>query len=116
MVFLGPNGAGKTTTIKALTGNIKPVSGSIRVNGRELPDELQLLKPDFGYVPDVDNHIPEFTGRENLELFAKLYGLDKSEASRVLALLELDKAADLAVKNLFSWHEEKTHDRKRNYA
>lgn len=96
--FLGPNGAGKTTTIKALTGNVTPSGGEIRVNNFRLPRELHQVKSIFGYVPDIDNHILEFTGRENLQLFARLYGVEQSETDRVLNMLELDKAANVPVR------------------
>ena len=98
--FLGPNGAGKSTTIRVLIGCQQPTSGNVRVAGYEMPRDLKQVKPIFGYVPDTDNHIDEFTGRENLKLFADLYGIkDKTRINVVLARLELAEAADVAVKN-----------------
>ena len=97
--FLGPNGAGKSTTIRVLIGCQAPTSGIVEVAGHRLPAQLDQVKPLFGYVPDTDNHIDEFTGRENLQLFADLYGVDRSEIDQALARLELSEAADVAVKN-----------------
>ena len=98
--FLGPNGAGKSTTIRVLIGCQRPTSGSVRVAGCQLPRQLRTVKALFGYVPDTDNHIDEFTGRENLDLFAKLYGLeDHSIVDHLLSKLELSDAADVAVVN-----------------
>ena len=97
--FLGPNGAGKSTTIKVLIGAHKPSSGAVHVAGFAVPQHLSRVKPLFGYVPDNENHIEEFTGRENLALFARLYGIDRSEVQNVLRRLELDEAADLRVQN-----------------
>ena len=98
--FLGPNGAGKSTTIRVLIGCQKPTSGNVRVAGHLLPDDLAKVKKEFGYVPDTDNHMDEFTGRENLQLFADLYEIvDRNRIDAVLAQLELSEAADVAVKN-----------------
>ena len=96
--FLGPNGAGKTTTIRVLIGGRAPSSGRVVVAGLRLPQQFDRIKPLFGYVPDTENHIEEFTGRENLELFARLYDIPLSEVGRVLAKLELSEAADLPVR------------------
>ena len=96
--FLGPNGAGKTTTIRVLIGGRAPSSGRVEVAGFRMPQQFDRVKPLFGYVPDTENHIEEFTGRENLELFARLYDVPLSEVGRVLAKLELSEAADLPVR------------------
>jgi ABC-2 type transport system ATP-binding protein len=95
--FLGPNGAGKTTTIRVLIGSQRPSSGNIRVAGFQIPGEFESVKQQFGYVPDTENHIEEFTGRENLELFARLYDMPLSTVDESLALLELSEAADVIV-------------------
>lgn len=95
--FLGPNGAGKTTTIRVLIGSQRPTSGNIRVAGFQIPSEFDRVKQQFGYVPDTENHIEEFTGRENLELFARLYDIPLSTVKESLARLELSEAADVAV-------------------
>ncbi len=95
--FLGPNGAGKTTTIKVLIGSQRPTSGTIRVAEFQIPAEFDQVKQQFGYVPDTENHIEEFTGRENLELFARLYDMPLSTVDESLARLELSEAADVVV-------------------
>ncbi len=95
--FLGPNGAGKTTTIKVLIGSLRPTSGEIRVAGFKIPTEFDRVKQQFGYVPDTENHVEEFTGRENLELFARLYDMPPSIVDESLAKLELSEAADVLV-------------------
>ena len=95
--FLGPNGAGKTTTIKVLIGSQRPSSGNIRVAGFQIPSEFHQVKQQFGYVPDTENHIEEFTGRENMELFARLYDMPLSTVDESLARLELSEAADVVV-------------------
>lgn len=97
--FLGPNGAGKSTTIKVLIGVCAPTSGSVQVAGFRVPDQLNQIKPLFGYVPDTENHIEEFTGRENLKLFADLYSVSRDQVNVALKRLELEEAADLPVRN-----------------
>ena len=49
-----------------------------------------LLKPLFGYVPDRDNHFDEFTGRRNLDIHARLWGMGVSDARREIAHYALD--------------------------
>ncbi|TXT37690.1 MAG: ABC-2 type transport system ATP-binding protein, partial [Planctomycetota bacterium] len=61
--FLGPNGAGKTTTIRVLIGGRAPSGGRVEVAGLRMPQQFDRIKPLFGYVPDTENHIEEFTGR-----------------------------------------------------
>lgn len=96
--FLGPNGAGKSTTIRVLIGTQRPTSGRVEVAGFSLPKDFARVKPLFGYVPDAENHVEEFTGRENLVLFAKLYGVPLSDVNQALGRLELSEAADLPVR------------------
>lgn len=96
--FLGPNGAGKSTTIRVLIGACSPTSGKVCIAGHRLPEGFTRIKSLFGYVPDQENHVEEFSGRENLALFAKLYGLPSTVVDRALARLELSEAADLPVR------------------
>lgn len=95
--FLGPNGAGKTTTIRTLTGMLRYESGRVEVAGHALPDQLHHAKRRFGYVPDTENHYEEYSGRENLRLYARLYDVPLAEVERWLVLLELSEAADVKV-------------------
>lgn len=97
--FLGPNGAGKTTTIKVLTGAIKANSGDARINGLSVSKDFNAIKKIIGYVPDTENHIEDFTGRENLNLYAKLYQIPLAKVDEWLAHLQLSEAADLKVAN-----------------
>lgn len=96
--FLGPNGAGKSTTIRVLIGMRTPTSGRVTIAGHSLPAEFAKVKPLFGYVPDTENHVEEFSGRENLTLFAKLYGVPIRTVDSALERLELSEAADLPVR------------------
>ena len=50
--YLGPNGSGMSTTVKMLTGLLRPTSGSIRFNGRDIDEDLVAYKQMVGYVPE----------------------------------------------------------------
>src|SRR5262245_45174442 len=96
--LLGPNGAGKSTTIRVLIGQRTPSGGAVTVAGHDVVREWAKIKPQFGYVPDRENHFEEFTGRRNLEFFGQLYGVPALRADAVLKMVELDEAADLPVR------------------
>lgn len=97
--FLGPNGAGKTTTIKVLTGQIRPKSGTVTFQGRDLWKDFDELKSSFGYIADFDNHLEELSAYQNLLLFSLLYGLPAQRALDALDTVELRNERDQKVKN-----------------
>ncbi len=96
--LLGPNGAGKSTTIRVLIGQRRPSGGTVTVGGFDVIREWAKVKPIFGYVPDRENHFEEFTGRRNLEFFARLYGVPRRRATDCLKMVELGEVADLPVR------------------
>ena len=77
--LLGPNGAGKTTVIKMLTTLLPPTSGDAAINGFSITREAAKVRGSIGYVPQMLSVDGTLTGYENLLLFAKLYGLPRSE-------------------------------------
>jgi len=96
--LLGPNGAGKSSTIRVLIGQRQPTDGAVRILGRDVVRQWAEVKPLFGYVPDRENHFEEFTGRKNLEFFARLYNAPLSRCVECLAAVELDEVGNLPVK------------------
>jgi ABC-2 type transport system ATP-binding protein len=96
--FLGPNGAGKTTTLRMLATLLKPTGGRATVAGADLAREPQTVRRRIGYVPQGGSTDPSETGRGELVLQGRLYGMDKStaqaRAKEVLAALDLEAAAD----------------------
>ena len=100
--LLGPNGAGKTTTISILTTTMKPGGGKACILGNDVAENQDSVRMDIGIVfqdPSVDN---ELTGRENMDLHGRLYGMKsktrKRMISRLLELVDLKDAADRRVK------------------
>jgi ABC-type multidrug transport system ATPase subunit len=96
--LLGPNGAGKSSTLRVLIGQRRPSEGRVTVAGLDVARDWQAVKPLFGYVPDRENHFEEFTGRRNLQLFARLYRADERRVQECLDLVELGEAAHLPVR------------------
>jgi ABC-2 type transport system ATP-binding protein len=88
--LLGPNGAGKTTTIGMLCTIIKATSGSASIAGCNVIKEPARVRRKVGIVfqdPTLDTVL---TGRENLELHARLYGISAAvRQSRINEMLEL---------------------------
>jgi ABC-2 type transport system ATP-binding protein len=88
--ILGPNGAGKTTLMSVLGGLLKPSSGEVRINGKELSSHRKEVKRVLGMVPQEPAIYPTLTARENLEYFGRMQGLSgKHLRSRVEACLEI---------------------------
>ena len=100
--LLGHNGAGKTTTIRVLTGRSRPTSGAVRVLGHALPAERDRIKPLVNLVFEDQNLYERLTGRENLRLFARLYGVAERRGDELLALVGLTAAGRRAVKTYSS--------------
>jgi len=95
--LLGPNGAGKSTTVRVLTTLTKPDSGSATVAGHDVVRHPNRARSALGYVPQDSGIDREATGRENLMLQGRIYGMRGSELKRrVDELLELVGLADAA--------------------
>ncbi|TMD00983.1 MAG: ATP-binding cassette domain-containing protein [Chloroflexi bacterium] len=96
--FLGPNGAGKTTTLRMLTTLLEPSGGEATVAGCDLLREPRRVRERIGYVAQGGATDPTVTGRRELVLQARLYGMDRAtaaaRAAEVLAALDLEACAD----------------------
>jgi ABC-2 type transport system ATP-binding protein len=87
--LLGPNGAGKTTTISIVCGLIKPTSGTAAILGYDIEKQPQKVKQQIGVCIQETAIYPYLTGKENLDLFGKLYGMNsKTIKERSAMLLE----------------------------
>jgi len=84
---IGPNGAGKTTLIRVLATLMRPDAGELSVAGEPCPERARRARAAIGYMGHDPLVYPDLTARENLELFAALYGIDRP-AARIDALLD----------------------------
>ncbi len=73
--LLGPNGAGKTTTINIITSILKPTKGNVEIFGKSLYNHGSEIKAHMGIVPQCISLYENLTVEENINFFAKLYGL-----------------------------------------
>jgi ABC-2 type transport system ATP-binding protein len=87
--LLGPNGAGKTTTIRMLTTLLKPAVGRVSVFGADSRSQPFLVRRLIGYVPQMLSADAALTGEENVELFARLFDVPRSQRrERVASVLD----------------------------
>ena len=100
--FLGPNGAGKSTTVRMLTTLLTITSGSASVAGVDVARDPDEVRRRIGVALQEAGLDPRQTGRELLVLQARLFDLSPREASaraeELLALVELEDAADRMIK------------------
>lgn len=89
MGFLGPNGAGKSTTIKMLTGQLKPKGGSVKILGMEGGQDIPEIQGRIGVSFEEKNVYLNMSAKENLDFFAKLYGVKDYDASAALRRVDL---------------------------
>lgn len=96
--LLGPNGAGKTTALQIIATILEPTSGKVLVDGLDVKKQKEQIRSLMGVVPQEVSIYPQLTGRENLFLFGRLYGLRGNELKeRVkwgLNLASLENRAD----------------------
>ena len=78
--FLGPNGAGKTTTLRMLTTLMPPTAGEATVAGADLRREPQEVRRRIGYVPQGGSTDVAETGRGELVIQGRLYGMSRADA------------------------------------
>ncbi|MCA4754310.1 ATP-binding cassette domain-containing protein [Mycolicibacterium fortuitum] len=97
MGLLGPNGAGKTTAVRVLTTLTPVQEGRVRIFGLDADRHTMDIRHNIGYVPQQLSIEPALTGRQNVELFARLYDIPRTErADRVDHALESMQLLDVA--------------------
>jgi ABC-2 type transport system ATP-binding protein len=95
--FLGPNGAGKTTTLRLLLGLAEPTGGEALVFGRRYR-ELDAPARRVGAVLESSDFHPGRSGRDHLRAIALAAEIPSGRVDEVLALVEIEAAADRRVK------------------
>ncbi len=102
--MLGPNGAGKSTLIRMMTTLVPPTSGTAIIGGADVIKDPDDVRRAIGVIPQAMTSDLELSARENLSIFAKLYGVPGEKRRRLidelLAAVELTQWADSPVKNL----------------
>src|SRR2546423_550601 len=84
VLVTGPNGAGKTTLLRVLATVLRPSAGGVHVGGHELPRAADRARPLVGYIAHGPLTYPGLTARENLELYAALYGVPDTRVGPAL--------------------------------
>jgi ABC-2 type transport system ATP-binding protein len=96
--FLGPNGAGKTTTLRILATLLPPSDGVARVMGYDVAHEPEEVRRRIGYVAQSGGSDPRMSGRGELVMQGRLFGLSgkssHDRAAELLAAFDLADAAD----------------------
>ncbi len=101
--ILGKNGAGKTVLINTLLGLIKPDAGKIAVFGLDLEKNLQAVRSRVNLATSYQNLQIQASIRDNLTLFAGLYGV-KNKQEKITSLLNEFGLTELADKNSKIYH------------
>ncbi|MEU8875309.1 ABC transporter ATP-binding protein [Streptomyces javensis] len=104
VAVMGPSGSGKSTLLHCLAGIVKPDSGSVHYNGRELTalsdaERSGLRRGEFGFVFQFGQLVPELSCVENVALPLRLNGTKRKEAeARAESWMERLEVADVAHK------------------
>src|SRR5215471_15308345 len=102
VALLGPNGAGKTTFVRAVATLLRPDAGTLHVDGIDALRKPAKVRQVIGLAGQFAAVEKAMTGRENLEMVGRLFGLGKKEAKaaavRVLDQMQLTADADRLVR------------------
>jgi ABC-2 type transport system ATP-binding protein len=102
VALLGPNGAGKTTFVRTIATLVRPDAGSLYVDGVDVVRHPERVRRGIGLAGQYAAVEEAMTGRENLDMVARLFGHDRAtarlNADAVLAQLGLTDAADRLVR------------------
>ena len=102
--FLGANGAGKTTAMHMLTGLNQPTSGTGRVAGFDIRTEYEQIKKHIGYMSQRFSLYEDLTVKENIRLFAGIYGMKPHDIAKqtdeLLRRLRFEQHKDTVVSQL----------------
>ena len=86
--LLGPNGCGKSTTIGMILGLIKPTSGSVFINGKNIENNRTNLLEKMNFISPYIELPKKLTIEENLNVYGRLYGV-KNLKGKVKELMEM---------------------------
>jgi ABC-2 type transport system ATP-binding protein len=103
--LLGPNGSGKTTFIRMVAGLVIPTSGDLMVLGESMPARADRVRPRIGYMTQLQALYIDLSVWENVQFFARIFGMNDKAArnkriEEVLDLVELLPRKDSLTANL----------------
>ncbi len=95
---VGPNGAGKSTLLKVIAGLVRPLGGTVQLNGVDVTamSAQRLVRRGLSYVPQVANVFPSLTVRENLEMGG--YARRSGNKEKIAELFDMFPDLKVAVK------------------
>ena len=115
--LLGPNGAGKSTLIRMMVTLMEITSGSAHIAGFDVRTQADQARRCIGVIPQAMTSDMDLTLEENLNIYAKLYGVPARErqaaTEELLALVDLTKWRDAQTKTLSGRHAAAAGDRPR---
>ena len=85
--LLGPNGSGKTTTIGMMLGLIKPTSGTVFINHKNIENNRTSLLEKMNFISPYIELPKKLTVEENLKVYGRLYGV-KNLKEKISSLME----------------------------
>ncbi|GER79477.1 MAG: ABC transporter ATP-binding protein [Anaerolineaceae bacterium] len=88
VALLGPNGAGKTTFLRILSSLARPSLGEVKIAGYRLPREAAQVRARLGVVSHLPLLYGDLTAQENLEFYARMYGVS-NRRQRIAEVLDL---------------------------
>ena len=88
VALLGPNGAGKTTFLRILASLSRPSMGEVMIAGYKIPNETAQVRARLGVVSHLPLLYPDLTAEENLQFYARMYGITNYH-SRITEVLEM---------------------------
>ena len=98
LAILGPNGAGKTTFVRTVATLVRPTGGELRVRGTDVTRHPAAVRREIGLAGQFAAVEPTMTGRENLQMIARLFGhrrrAAQAAAAAVIEVLGLGEVAD----------------------
>lgn len=80
--LIGLNGAGKSTTIKHILGLLRAHSGTVKVAGETIDNDVENYRRNLAYIPETPILYEELTLQEHIDMTAMAYGIDKETAMK----------------------------------